>query len=91
MVFRHIALVRIPNARAIAASFLDMVPPRDNNLGDTVSLFGIVSSQAHYDSVKNLLTESRAGVFAILSMGEELARFRQEEPSVLLLFETTVR
>jgi hypothetical protein len=50
-----------------------------------------VSSQAHYDFVKNLLTETAAGIFAILSIGEELARFRQKEPSVLLLFETTVR
>lgn len=81
----------MPNAKAIAAIFFDMVPPRDNNLGDTLSLFGTVSSQAHYDFVKNLLTENAAGVFAILSIGEELARFRQKERSVLPLFGTTVR
>ena len=47
--FNSIEQVSIPKAIANAPSFLDMVPPRDNEptFGDTLSLNRTVSSTAH--------------------------------------------
>ncbi len=50
-VFKLIEQTRIPRTRAMAPSFLDMVPPRIKTYGDTLSLIRIVSSGAHYDRV----------------------------------------
>ena len=51
-VFRPIEQTRIPKARAIAPSFLDIVASEGMNLRrDTLSLMRIVSSGTHYDLV----------------------------------------
>ena len=58
-VFKPIAQTRMPKARASAPSLRDMVPPRKETHGDTLSAIRIVSSRTHHGLVQKTATAGR--------------------------------